>query len=311
MTSPQTSAALYNLVLRAAQDLCLLGDARNPVHGEAQVPHAQKGSLLALVCEQAGAEAILDIGPRLLSYQSVLAIAVLTRASDPLETIRRWQRLERIYHSHHRIVLREQTANSIIVRHEALDGPPPKRLDDLLIAGIVTALLAHQGCTQLVGSFVDGEVFTQDGERCLGDIDDCGDSSTWAFSWSGWKAVGVVNRPSLSAVGGLTGDIADVFATDPAHGWTLRQFSARCGMSERTLQRRLAKEGSSLQALLRELRAKTAANLLEDDSLSIADVAFACGYADQPHLSREFRRCIGMTPGHYREILSDKSGGAV
>ncbi len=38
------------------------------------------------------------------------------------------------------------------------------------------------------------------------------------------------------------------------------------------------------------------------DSDAIADVAVACGFADQSHLTRQFRRAFGMTPGRWRRL---------
>jgi AraC-like DNA-binding protein len=34
---------------------------------------------------------------------------------------------------------------------------------------------------------------------------------------------------------------------------------------------------------------------------SLAEIALKCGFADQSHLSREFRRQFGRTPREYRE----------
>ncbi len=39
------------------------------------------------------------------------------------------------------------------------------------------------------------------------------------------------------------------------------------------------------------------------------DVALACGYADQAHLSREVRDFSGQTPGALAERLLPASGG--
>ncbi|WP_437385788.1 helix-turn-helix domain-containing protein [Plantibacter flavus] len=33
--------------------------------------------------------------------------------------------------------------------------------------------------------------------------------------------------------------------------------------------------------------------------LPLADVSAAAGYADQPHLSRDFVHLVGMTPGQF------------
>lgn len=51
---------------------------------------------------------------------------------------------------------------------------------------------------------------------------------------------------------------------------------------------------------LQILRIKRAKQLLRDRKLSLVDVAFACGYADQSHLSRFFKRFVGVSPGKYR-----------
>jgi AraC family transcriptional regulator len=37
---------------------------------------------------------------------------------------------------------------------------------------------------------------------------------------------------------------------------------------------------------------------------SLTDIALACGFADQSHLNRCFRRSVGVTPGRYRRNTS-------
>ena len=54
---------------------------------------------------------------------------------------------------------------------------------------------------------------------------------------------------------------------------------------------------------LQILRVNRAKQLLHDRKLSLVDVAFACGYADQSHLSRFFKRFVGVSPGKYRADL--------
>lgn len=37
----------------------------------------------------------------------------------------------------------------------------------------------------------------------------------------------------------------------------------------------------------------------------LTDIALACGFADQAHLNRSFRRLVGMTPGLWRRTMAD------
>ncbi len=49
----------------------------------------------------------------------------------------------------------------------------------------------------------------------------------------------------------------------------------------------------------RQLRLRAARRALAA-GVAVADAAAASGFADQPHLTRWFRRCYGITPGAYR-----------
>ena len=72
------------------------------------------------------------------------------------------------------------------------------------------------------------------------------------------------------------------------------------GMSERSLQRRLAQCGSTYSDIVKDARFSIASDLLVDSDLNIADIAFATGYENAPHFSRAFKRLTGMTPRDYR-----------
>ncbi len=72
------------------------------------------------------------------------------------------------------------------------------------------------------------------------------------------------------------------------------------GVSERTLQRRLAQSGSTYSQIVQDARFSIASDLLADSDLNIADIAFAAGYDNAPHFSRAFKRLAGMTPRDYR-----------
>jgi AraC family transcriptional regulator len=55
-----------------------------------------------------------------------------------------------------------------------------------------------------------------------------------------------------------------------------------------------------LGQFVRKLRVEWAAVRLESSEDTISSIAFASGFADQSHLSRTFKRYMGMPPGAYR-----------
>jgi hypothetical protein len=57
----------------------------------------------------------------------------------------------------------------------------------------------------------------------------------------------------------------------------------------------------SIGAYARELRIQTACRLLSEPNANIQQIALQCGFADQSHLSRAFRRAMGLSPKRYRE----------
>ncbi|MGU3357460.1 helix-turn-helix domain-containing protein [Microbacterium sp. M4A5_1d] len=83
------------------------------------------------------------------------------------------------------------------------------------------------------------------------------------------------------------------------HAVPARDAAASLGMSERTFRRRmLATFGYGYGTLVRLERARRAQRMLRSGS-SIADAAAAAGFADQPHLSREFQRLVGRSPAQF------------
>jgi AraC-like DNA-binding protein len=71
-------------------------------------------------------------------------------------------------------------------------------------------------------------------------------------------------------------------------------------LSRRTLTRRLGEEGTSFRAILDDVRAELSRALLQDRSLTIADVAFFLQYSEPAAFHRSFRRWMGQTPQDYR-----------
>lgn len=79
-------------------------------------------------------------------------------------------------------------------------------------------------------------------------------------------------------------------------------------LHRRTLNRRLAAEGTTFQKVLDQVRSVVARELLQDSSLSMSQISATLGYEEETAFFRSFRRWTGSSPGAWREALV-KAGG--
>lgn len=86
----------------------------------------------------------------------------------------------------------------------------------------------------------------------------------------------------------------------PAGQAEVADLARLLGVSERTLQRRLAELGKNFAAIVEEFRRDEAARLLADKRRPLVDVAAALGYREQTSFTRAFRRWTGATPAAWR-----------
>ncbi len=63
-----------------------------------------------------------------------------------------------------------------------------------------------------------------------------------------------------------------------------------------------AAAGTSPHQYLLDRRVQRAKAMLKKTSTSLVEIATACGFSSQSHFSSEFRRRVGISPGHYRRI---------
>jgi AraC-like DNA-binding protein len=93
---------------------------------------------------------------------------------------------------------------------------------------------------------------------------------------------------------------ADVLLRDPVVNAVLQDQQQE--LSSRTVRRRfLRATGLTPKAFEQIERAKQAAALLEQ-GVSLLDVVYQAGYADQPHMTRSLKRFIGYTPAHIARL---------
>jgi len=72
--------------------------------------------------------------------------------------------------------------------------------------------------------------------------------------------------------------------------------------SPRSLQRRLAEQGTSFQQLLDNTRQHLAEGFLRDANLELAEIALLLGYSEQSAFTRAFRTWTGLAPAQWRRV---------
>lgn len=92
---------------------------------------------------------------------------------------------------------------------------------------------------------------------------------------------------------------------------TNRELARLAHMSVRAFERKFQLSFHlTPQKYLRKLRMRMASRALVYTRQSLADVAIGCGFSDQSHFTREFRRQFGRTPRDYREHYTRGGGDA-
>ena len=88
---------------------------------------------------------------------------------------------------------------------------------------------------------------------------------------------------------------------------TVEQLARALNMTTRTLHRKMAEEmNESPKNFLTRMRIEKAMRLLEQPGYVIAQIAGACGYADDTAFRRAFTGVTGMSPGQYRRWIAGR-----
>lgn len=103
--------------------------------------------------------------------------------------------------------------------------------------------------------------------------------------------------PANTLAGSLQQIVAPLLSLRPP---SLELAAELTEMSPRTLERRLAEEGTCWRQVLDRARFEACDRMLRSRDLSLAEIAEELGYSDQAHLTRAFRRWTGETPRDYR-----------
>lgn len=106
--------------------------------------------------------------------------------------------------------------------------------------------------------------------------------------------------PRAQAADDLARAVRNVVREAPDAEWPAKAVAARLGLSEATLRRRLAKQGTRLRALLLDERLEVAAVLLRDPRFTVGEAALRCGYSSGSKFARQFRKRFGVLPKRIR-----------
>jgi AraC family transcriptional regulator len=87
---------------------------------------------------------------------------------------------------------------------------------------------------------------------------------------------------------------------------SLAQLAAECQLSTSHFSRAFKQAtGLAPHQWLTEQRIARAKDLLQRSQLSLAELAQACGFADQAHFTRVFKQRVGASPGAWRHYEND------
>jgi AraC family transcriptional regulator len=93
----------------------------------------------------------------------------------------------------------------------------------------------------------------------------------------------------------------DIIETRLVGGIGLAELAGLCGLQTSRFAHAFKRStGVAPYRWLQQRRVTRARELLATSRASLADIALACGFADQSHLTRSFARQLGITPGAWR-----------
>jgi len=112
---------------------------------------------------------------------------------------------------------------------------------------------------------------------------------------------GSPGRPDLPDAATATHQLREVLRNcDTSCLWNLDEAVEALGIPGRTLQRRLASEGSSYSSLTTEVRMERATALLAGEDIELRELALMLGYSTHSNFTRAFHEWAGLTPTEFR-----------
>ena len=271
-----------------------------------------KRAVIASAIAQGGLACLPRLGRGLHDLAQEPTHLALTAGQGAAAMLVRWQRLERYIHSRHRIRIVSLDAQQAELTHlNPRSGPPPMAVEDLVVCGVLCALLEAKGLTQVRAESAGVELFPHPDPAQLAAWVQRGQTHQWTLHWH-WLATGPVPHDHAASWAQhtpkdwspLAASLGDLVAHRLPDLLPMDEAAEALGLSRRSLQRALAREGLGFVGVQGEVRFRLAGSLLLQQAMPVSEVGFVCGYADQAHLTREFKKRLGVTPAKYRELFA-------
>ncbi len=265
------------------------------------VPFATKRGFLVDLLEAHGAKAILNIPDALDRLEPEPALQALQLASDPIDLMKRWGRLELFTHSRHRVDWTSPAQGHILLEHTSLkQGEVPTHAEGLLVFALIIKL-TEQLADNVVAGPIGQPVWREGGAWT--DQTEQGYALAWQMRYRTREdKLGPETNRSTSR--DIVNEIRELIGRDFNRRWRIEQLARHFGTSRRNFQRTLQNSGTHFSALVDSARVARAAQHLTESTSSIAEIGFICGFADQPHFTRSFRRSTGLTPAIWRQSFA-------
>ena len=112
----------------------------------------------------------------------------------------------------------------------------------------------------------------------------------------------IQSGPSTDKCGGWIDRVVEAISDEPRRRWTLGQLSEIAERHPVRLAQSFRLRTSMSLGEFQRLRRLTSLSVaLRHRPTPLAELAAEFGYCDQPHMSSEFRRGFGVSPGRYRQ----------
>ncbi len=276
------------------------------------VPVDVQRALLLAVCQRGGEPALLSLGRALREVQDQPLLFVMLNARTIDEVIDKEQRLNRFFHSDHRVRVLERGDAVLTLAHH---GPraKPARAESLFVLGLHLALLSMVGCDGLRVRLPESDAprawLTLTGDEAP----PAGRADVWRFEWTRFvprrePLVGLdalllrqAEPRDLAADDTVAGRLGRLVAQDLSHRWTVSEAAGLMHTSSRSMQRGLAAEATSFSRVLEAARVDAAGHMLRDPARSVTEIGYVCGFSDGAHFSRRFKAHTGYSPLAWRK----------